>query len=555
MMMCKRTIAPGGDGLLWVIFAFFLFLTVYVNPFRETATADDWAYARTCWTLMEEGRYEPHAWLAASMPFQAAWGALFCGLLGKSFAALRISTLILALGGALAFRGLAECLGLPRQTRWLLALALLSSPLFVRLGFSFMTNVPFLMTSLTALWLYSRGLRDRSLTVVLLGSIAATAAVLTRQFGVALLIGMAFWWLFDGMQFRKLPIVVAGVFLPACAGIWQVMAGIRSPNWGADYTKLAQTFYAGEHAILIANMLLRPAIILQYLALFCLPFAAWACVDFVRGQGWRGTLLWFFSLGGYMATSMLWQWHLDRSMLMPYLPWNFGFLACQPHWVRMALTLATAMGGIALGRIFCLRWFGPGGWRTLSDGDRLVDLFSVCIIGMHLVFFQLGDEYILTLVPFTLLAVVRRIKDRLAVVYAPFVAAFILVWVASAEWTRSSLAAEEAQWQSAEALVRQGAAVEKVYGPWTWTAYYRFDGYLKDIGSRPRRDLKDFWGRWLPEQLRQARFWVRDSDELPPGEEGWKLIGRRPYRGFGFAKREVFVFERNTHRGGAENAE
>src|SRR5262249_28668781 len=148
--------------------AVFLVTCVLVNPLRETAIQDDWAYALTVRHLLETGEYKLHDWAAANMPFQAYWGGLFARVFGFSHGVLRVSTLAALFLGVVGFFFLAREHGFSPRGAGLLGLGLLTSPLVVHLGFSFMTDVPFLAWLVIALWLYTRALR--------LGSYGAMAA-------------------------------------------------------------------------------------------------------------------------------------------------------------------------------------------------------------------------------------------------------------------------------------------------------------------------------------------------------------------------------------------
>ena len=534
-------------GLLWGELALFVLTIVYVYPLRETATCDDWAYARTCWGLVQHGHYEWHPWLAANIPFQALWGGLFAKVMGCSFGTLRFSTLALTLVGAVAFFGVALETGSGTFAAALLTGALLASPLVVRLSFSFMTNVPFLALLLLALWLYARGLRQGRWWVMGLGSLAATAAILTRQFGIALIPGLIVVWAMESGRWRRFPLVAVGVSLPALAGLWQIWTGMTRPAWGALYARAAQEFYFRDKSLLLLSTASRPAIVLQYLAWMCLPLVLVAGWEFFRRRPSPRSLAALAAWGVGIGLAMVCV-HLEgRSPWMPYLPWHLGFLAGQPAWIRASVTLITASGAALLARIFWLRWFDAAGWRSLSPAERLLDLVSLCLIGMHLVFFQLGDEYILVMLPFTLIAVGKHLGNRLFDLRIPLVAGCLLVWAASAEWTRGLLAGEEAQWQAAESVVGRGVPPGEVYGPWTWVANYRFEEYLEETHGHVYRDLKDFWGRWMPEQRARARFLITEED-VPEGE-GWSLIEQRVYRGHFFVPRCVRILERRNERG------
>ena len=121
----------GRGGLsLPVVLLLFLAAAAAVNPFREAPYDDDWAFSETVKHFLETGHYRLNDWLAPNMPFQVLWGALFCLPAGYSFTALRLSTLVLALIGLVAFRGLALEHGVERRAANLLTLCLASSPLW-----------------------------------------------------------------------------------------------------------------------------------------------------------------------------------------------------------------------------------------------------------------------------------------------------------------------------------------------------------------------------------------------------------------------------------------
>src|SRR5258705_1301842 len=98
---------------LLLIIALFALLVVWVNPVHEFPIGDDWEYAHTVQRLLATGQFYRSPVVQATVLFPAAWGALFAGVLGFSFTALRLSTLPLAVGTLLAFYGLPAELGFP----------------------------------------------------------------------------------------------------------------------------------------------------------------------------------------------------------------------------------------------------------------------------------------------------------------------------------------------------------------------------------------------------------------------------------------------------------
>ena len=61
--------------------------------------------------------------------------------------------------------------------------------------------------------------------------------------------------------------------LPIMAAIWQLSAGTVTPTWAAQNALRLQSLYFANTGAMLMNMLWRLMVILQYLVLFCLPFA------------------------------------------------------------------------------------------------------------------------------------------------------------------------------------------------------------------------------------------------------------------------------------------
>jgi hypothetical protein len=231
--MRKLPIALRSAHPLGFVAALFAATVAFVNPLRETAVADDWAYALMVRHLLGTGEHLAHAWVAANPIAQIEWGALFVRGLGFSHAALRGSTLVLAVVALGAFYLLCREHRLERRESAALTMLLLSSTLFLRLSFSFMTDVPFLALFLVAVLLYTMALQRNSLALALSGSLAAAAAILTRQFGVALLAGFLLAWLTRRERPRSWRLLAAATTLPCVAAAIQIFLGTVGANFTA----------------------------------------------------------------------------------------------------------------------------------------------------------------------------------------------------------------------------------------------------------------------------------------------------------------------------------
>ena len=541
-------------ALLPMALAAFALTVLFVNPVRETAVEDDWAYALTVQHLLDTGTYQLHDWAAANMPFQICWGGVLAGLLGYSFSSLRISTLLLAFVGLIAFYFLAMEHGLNRSQAGLLTFGLLSSPLFLRWSFTFMTDIPFLVCLIISLLLYAKALRLQSYPLMLLASTAASAAILTRQLGIALIAGVFLLWASSKQRRRHVFLFLTGLALPTAAGLWQLSTAILTPNWGTQYAAYAQSQYIADPVLVLSNILWRPTVIAQYVALFSLPFVVPALLGPVVAlrQGRLHSLehtpakpdiILVLCLAVYTLAGIIYG-HLAKGLpwLMPYLPWTLEILVPYPL-ARGILTLLTSIGAVMLSRAFVLRLPGNQGWRRVPAGHRLLDLVALFMLIFYLVNFQIWQRYLLVFLPLTLIAVgrhLRALSNRVSILSMSTCLAMLL---ASAMWTRGLLSWEEAVWAGGEFLRSIGVQPQDIDGSWTWMGHYRFQDYVTEVGGRAPRDAYDFLDRWLPEQREQARFRILGYYG-PPADEIWEVLKELPYRDHLLREKRIYVIRR-----------
>jgi 4-amino-4-deoxy-L-arabinose transferase-like glycosyltransferase len=522
----------------------FVIGAILVNPLRETALEDDWSYALTVKHLLETGRYQAHDWVAANMPFQAYWGALFAGLGGYSFGVLRVSTLVLALIGLVAFYRLAREHELEPDAAGIATLALAASPLFVRLSYTFDTDVPFLACWMVALAGYTAGLARGRPMPVLLGAAAGVAAILTRQFGIALIPALVGVWALDPRRKDRLPHYTLAVLPLLGAGAWQFYAALADAHWGILVSRSAEARYLADPWQAALRLVWRPAVVLYYLALFSLallPVLALRLGVARRPHAAadrRAILL----IGAYLlAAPLLGSLALNLPVLMPYIPWNFSPVG-ESLAASAGLTAVTFAGALYLGWVLYLRYVRRDG--PIAPQHALLDLATFFLLAQHLIFYKMGDRYLLDLIPLALIALARHIRGDLARRLRLALLAGLVVCAGSLVWTRGILAYQEARWQAAETARLSGIDARMIYGPWAWICYYRFPDYLAYI----RRGVPDDQGLsmfddWLPAQERQAHYYVVVSRTRPPAER-WKVTGDVPFRDIIFRASHAYLVRR-----------
>jgi dolichyl-phosphate-mannose-protein mannosyltransferase len=147
---------------------------------------DDWIYAWSVAHFLQTGTVRMLEWSAHYPVAQILWGALCSQLFGFSIGVLRLSTLVLAWAGLLAFYLMLRELEIRPLVAGLGTLLLLCNPVVFMLANSFMTDAPFVSVMNGALLFYVRWAKRGQTRDIALGSGLAITSFLIRQPGVTL---------------------------------------------------------------------------------------------------------------------------------------------------------------------------------------------------------------------------------------------------------------------------------------------------------------------------------------------------------------------------------
>lgn len=110
------------------------------NPFNEAGFTDDWSYARVAMKLAETGRMQYNGWGSPMLLFQAFWAAPWIHAFGYSMQLLQVVMIPLAIGFVLLVYATGRAIGLSPEMAGFAAVATGTSPLFLPLAASFMTD-------------------------------------------------------------------------------------------------------------------------------------------------------------------------------------------------------------------------------------------------------------------------------------------------------------------------------------------------------------------------------------------------------------------------------
>jgi len=271
-----------------------------VSPRGDFPLNDDWIYGAAVKSWLDTGQYSGHPFSTASLVAQAGWGAAFCKLFGFSFTALRWSTLILWAVASCATVLMARCTGAARWASALAGCLVIANPLAANLGYTFMTDVPFMAFMALAGYGYLRAMEDVRARWLLWGSAFGLCALLTRQFAIilpaALLLAcLPGWrtWLREATVIRAAalfgPWLVGLALFPALPGDPAALGHIWLPQY------LGKTL-----SLQLFGGVVFCAASLVYLAFFALPLLVGAARK-GPGPGGAGGTRWLLSTAAVFA--------------------------------------------------------------------------------------------------------------------------------------------------------------------------------------------------------------------------------------------------------------
>jgi Dolichyl-phosphate-mannose-protein mannosyltransferase len=176
--------ATRGLGFV-LIAAVFLVGAIVVAPLRDVPIVDDWTYAWSVDHLLRTGALRIAEISSVYPVLQVLWGALVAKIFGFSFGILRLSTVVIAVGGCWALYLTLRELRCGPVWSLLGALALAVHPVYFAFAFSFMTDVPATALTLASIMFAVQAIaRDRPIRLWAANAFAVAAFLVRATAGV-----------------------------------------------------------------------------------------------------------------------------------------------------------------------------------------------------------------------------------------------------------------------------------------------------------------------------------------------------------------------------------
>jgi hypothetical protein len=491
-----------GFVVLWGI----LFLAIPPGQ-QDFPLNDDWAFARGAFDFARGDGIHYSRWSSMPQLGQWLWSWPFIQVFGESHAALRFSTIVLALLGILAFFDLLRQAGLAPGRAAFVAACLALNPLFFELSGTFLTDVPALAFSLIALALYGRALSLastsllRAVDFLALAVVVALLGAISRQntITVPMAAGLI---LLAYPRIRYRPAWLLSIVVPACAAV-------AAHYW----LKSRPDHYAllPKGGVDLGRLLLLAFTITQYMGLAALPVLLFEA----DVSSWRQPRVWvgffavlillaggavFYGLGldqegplrawwNGWAKEGFWALFNERSTVgdtFPYLtnmltPWGqFGVneivMGERPELLGPAVRLALSAAGCVAGAALLVRAAArlrAGAWK------QLLTIFTILHLPFLIMPFVIFDRYYVVFMPGAIYLATNPRADAAPVAEQSYrwrrvlgLAALVVFGLFSVALLHDWLAWNSARWTLGRRALERGIAARDIEGGFEWDSWY-----------------------------------------------------------------------------------
>lgn len=522
---------------------------------KQYPVNDDWSFIRAAEAYHETGKIRLTDWTAMSLVFQLWWARGFTALFGCSIEILRLSTIVLSMIGIVCFYLLLRDHGVSPGGSVIGTSLFLFNPFTFPLLFTFFTDPSFVSLLVLSSCLYYKAFRSGADSrLLLLGSLAASCAILVRQIGIFIPAAVVACLLANRKDTRDflrkaalasaLPAITLAVF-----SYWLVHVHGTPPDVFRHGGPLLKGI--ANPLRLLEGIPSRAVLVFDFLGFSLIPVAVAAAAGKVKPGGRRHAVALLVCCGGGVAW-MLASGTADRAAALqlsdgfPYAYMGEYGVRKAPAWLDGFVSIMTALSA-ASGLYLVWR-----GIETIRTSGRRLDLkspetvlFAIALaqcLFLLVVPFKL-TRYFLVLLPFSIL-LAMKLAQRLEVGRIPLALGLAPYVLWSLAVTADFMSWNQVKWQSAKEIADRGIPDREISAGFAWDCYHNWTFESDPVPGAPDRQNEiPWWIRNLVPDI--APRYIVSSSTMPTSDEGtvyfrkkrWKPVDVDRYRSAYFGRR------------------
>ncbi|MDD4939415.1 MAG: glycosyltransferase family 39 protein [Candidatus Omnitrophica bacterium] len=488
-------------GFVVILYAVFF---MAVSPLREFPSGDAWVYSMAVRDFLKTYQLKlPQLCLTSFLP-QILWGSFFCLFSkGFSFGMLNLSTFILSLAGSASFYLILKRLRIKEELCALGALCLILNPVYFFLTFTFMLDVPCLALMLISVLLYLKGLDEGSDRTLFLASLPCAASLLIKQQGAVIPFSFALYLFLtqkkERILLKKIILSCIVPFIVFCVYItWYILFYLPGSIVAFYHPLSAASSSYSDRFSYLKDVPRNLFIVLLYLGIFITPLLL-GSLSAVK-KAFKDKKIAIAGLIFSAITIKLAFGFLPRVVSGNFLDTNlmpYG-LAIMHKWgvgpvsilgdksiffnsgQQMFITLISFLSALALAMALLVRL------PTLFREDKRNLIFIIGILQlMFMLFFMLryADHNLVYFLPMAILLAIE-VLEKTGFSRAAVIAGLALMAFYSILGTRDYMNWNQARWEAANDLLKEGVAANNIEGGYEW-------GYLVYSDSAVEKRRKE----------------------------------------------------------------
>jgi 4-amino-4-deoxy-L-arabinose transferase-like glycosyltransferase len=471
-----------------------LLMILLIRPAGEFPLNDDWVYAQAVKHLIDEGEIKYNDIPAMSLVAQTLWGGLFCKLFGFSFTVLRISTLVMGLAGLIATYFLLAGSGINKKLSLAGTLIICVNPLFFSLSATFMTDIPFYTFSVLSILFFTKCFKKWSTITLVLGTLFAVLAALTRQPGVLIPVAFVVAVLVQRERvkffYSLIPVIITAISLMAWTK-WMEAHHTLPEQYGHAGNVLANL----SPSILFSNLFHRGGKIIFYCSLFLVPALFFYRNSITKAS--RKKLWWTLGLSILLLIPVIRTWHsfpgeniIGMHGLGPQTLKDTFFLGLNsyqlfPQWVWVVIKSCAVIASFAMLLFFFIELLSAGIFKKDIHASS-PKIFALAFMLIYCAFLVIAtsqfDRYFIPLLPLLLVVLLPIGEFRISLpvgIAAGIVMITFMVYSVSA--THDYLSWNRARWQAAHyAMHELNIPPQDIDGGYEFNGWYNTGDFTQE---------------------------------------------------------------------------
>jgi hypothetical protein len=521
-----------------VLVVIYILLGVFLFSYENYPIDDDWSYIKAAETFHDTGEMRFTSWTAMSLVFQIWWGTCFTKLFGFSIGILRLSTLLISLGGLIFLYLLLRELAYDWQISFLVVLLILFNPFSFPLNFTFFTDHFFISLLLASTYFYYKACKDKKDIYLLIASLTASCSVLVRQNGILIPVAVFIYLMVrerssQGIFKRSFLTLLIPFTTLVAFTYWSNVIHGPTGEYLKQVNNIMETFRKPH--LLAIKLLWRPLLILEFMGFCLLPVSCSllprAKELFKRDNSFlllllclAGTIFYllFELIGLYNTTTDLWLNGFRYAFISEYGYRDFS---------NILFFFYRIMDFLSIVSITYLTFLLIKHKNVLLERLTSPTLLMVYIGTFQLLFLLVTrykfSRYYLVLIPFfifIILEITRQVTVRKKV-FIPLLAAYALFSFAV---TQDVMHWNQHKWQMGQQLLDKGIASRKLSAGFAWDAWH-CSQYSQDHPYDIRTKRGDI--PWWIEELVPAidPEYIISNSPLPTGFKTFTYFGADRY--------------------------